>query len=247
MNQTRTFLLFATVAVAYLLWNAWEKDYGPQPPVPATATTAGAASSAAAADGSVPGASAPTPAIPSATGGAAPAGQLVTVTTDLLRLTIDTRGGSLVRSELLNYPVTPRTKKNPDPAPIRLLDDSATHFFAAQDGLISANGPAPDHRALFQASATSYTLDKGQDALNVDLVWTDPSGVRVTKRYTVHRGSYVVDLSQQIDNGSAKPWTGNAYRQLQRVVPPPPVHSNFLEKFSDQSRYSFFGVAWPSQ
>ena len=246
MNQTRTFLLFATVAVAYLLWNAWEKDYGPQPPVPATATTAGAASSAAAADGSVPGASAPTPAIPSATGGAAPAGQLVTVTTDLLRLTIDTRGGSLVRAELLNYPVTPRTKKNPDPAPIRLLDDSATHFFAAQDGLISANGPAPDHRALFQASATSYTLDKGQDALNVDLVWTDPSGLRVTKRYTVHRGSYVVDLSQQIDNGSAKPWTGNAYRQLQRVVPPPPVHSNFLEKFSDQSRYSFFGVAWYS-
>ncbi|WP_431635062.1 membrane protein insertase YidC [Dyella sp. KULCS107] len=246
MNQTRTFLLFAMVAVAYLLWNAWEKDYGPQPPVPATAATAGAASSAAAADGSVPGASAPTPAIPSATGGTEPAGQLVTVTTDLLRLTIDTRGGSLVRSELLNYPVTPRTKKNPNPAPIRLLDDSATHFFAAQDGLISASGPAPDHRALFQASATSYTLDKGQDALNVDLVWTDPSGLRVTKRYTVHRGSYVVDLSQQIDNGSGKPWTGNAYRQLQRVVPPPPVHSNFLEKFSDQSRYSFFGVAWYS-
>ncbi|HEX5306517.1 MAG TPA: membrane protein insertase YidC [Dyella sp.] len=248
MNQTRTFLLFALVAVSYLLWNAWEKDYGPQPPAPVAATVAGAASPSSASDASVPGASlaAPAPAVPSESATVDQAGQQITVTTDVLRLTIDTRGGSLVRSELLEYPVTPRTKKNPDPAPIRLLDDRASHFFAAQDGLISAASAAPDHRALFQTSATSYTLDPGQDALNVDLVWTDPSGVRVTKRYTVHRGSYVVDLSQQIDNGSAKAWTGNAYRQLQRVVPPPAVHSNFLEKFSDQSRYSFFGAAWYS-
>ncbi|WP_017461668.1 membrane protein insertase YidC [Dyella ginsengisoli] len=252
MNQTRTFLLFALVAVAYLLWNAWEKDYSPQPALPAVAAAGTAATPAAAttADGSVPGASVPTtPALPSnevakpATGDKA---QLITVTTDVLRLTIDTRGGSLVRSELLDYPVTPRTKKDPDPAPIRLLDDTGSHFFAAQDGLISGTGAAPDHRALFQSTQASYTLAKGQDALNVDLTWTDPSGLKVTKRYTLHRGSYVVDLSQKIDNGSAKPWTGNAYRQLQRVVPPAPVHSNFLAKFSDQSRYSFFGAAWYS-
>ena len=56
----------------------------------------------------------------------------------------------------------------------------------------------------------------------------------------------MVELDQTIDNGSAKPWTGNAYRQLQRVVPPAPEHSNFLAKFSDQSRYSFFGAAWYS-
>ena len=250
MNQTRTFLLFALVAVAYLLWNAWEKDYGPQPavPVPASAAT-GSTPAAPAADGSVPGATAPAPTVPTSaapvavTGGKA---QLITVTTDVLRLTIDTRGGSLVRSELLNYPVTPRTKKDPDPAPIRLLDDSGSHFFAAQDGLISATAPAPDHRALFQSAQTSYTLANGQDALDVDLTWTDPSGLKVTKRYTLHRGSYVIDLSQQISNGSGKPWTGNAYRQLQRVVPPPPVHTNFLAKFSDQSRYSFFGAAWYS-
>lgn len=249
MNQTRTFLLFALIAVAYLLWNAWEKDYGPQPAAPAVA--AATSSHATATDASVPAATstvAATPAVPTtATASSSDqANQLITVTTDVLRLTIDTRGGSLVRSELLNYPVEPRTKKNPDPAPIRLLDDSATHFFAAQDGLISASSAAPDHRAVFQSAQTSYALAKGQDALAVDLSWTDPSGVRVTKRYTVHRGSYVIDLAQQVDNGSAKPWTGNAYRQLQRVVPPAPQHSNFLAKFSDQSRYSFFGAAWYS-
>ncbi|HET6430906.1 membrane protein insertase YidC [Dyella sp.] len=246
MNQTRTFLLFALVAVAYLLWNAWEKDYGPQPSTSVTTSASaektGAANGTDGVPGAVTAAKVPVDAAPAGE----TAGQLITVTTDVLRLTIDTRGGSLIRSELLGYPVTPRTKKNPDPAPIRLLDDRGEHFFAAQDGLISASGAAPDHRTLFQAARTRYTLDPGQNTIEIPLTWTDASGVRVTKRYTVHRGSYVVELSQEIDNGSASAWTGNAYRQLQRVVPPPPVHSNFLEKFSDQSRYSFFGAAWYS-
>jgi len=236
MNQTRTFLLFGLLAVAYLLFQQWEQDYGPHPPTPA------AASNSAANGSSTPGVA------PSISSGNTDegTGQLVTVTTDVLRLTIDTRGGSIVRSELLQYPVTPRTKKDPNPAPIRLLDDNASDYFAAQSGLVSADGAAPDHRAVFQAAQTSYELASGQDALNVDLTWTDPSGIKVVKRYTLHRGSYVIDLAQQIDNGSGKSWDGNAYRQLQRVDRPAPVYSNFLQRISDQSRYGFFGAAWYS-
>jgi YidC/Oxa1 family membrane protein insertase len=238
MNQTRTFLMFALLAVTFLLWQAWEQDYGPHP------ETQQPTASATTADGNtVPGAT-PIIANGSAEGGAA--AQLITVSTDVLRLTIDTRGGSIVRSELLDYPVTPRTKKDPDPAPIHLLDDGATDYFAAQSGLVSADGAAPDHRAVFQAAQTSYTLAAGQDALNVDLTWTDPSGIKVIKRYTLHRGSYVIDLDQQIDNGSGKAWDGNAYRQLQRVDRPEPVYSNWLHRMSDQSRYGFFGAVWYS-
>ena len=235
MNQTRTFLLFALLAVAYLLFQQWEQDYGPHPAAPSTTSSTSTNSNSA------PGAA---PAI--ANGGETGAAQLVTVTTDVLRLTIDTRGGSIVRSELLKYPVTPRTKKDPNPAPIRLLDDGDVDYFAAQSGLVSADGAAPDHRAIFQAAQTSYELASGQDALNVDLTWTDASGVKVIKRYTVHRGSYVIDLDQQIDNGSSKSWDGNAYRQLQRVDRPAPVYSNFLQRISDQSRYGFFGAVWYS-
>jgi YidC/Oxa1 family membrane protein insertase len=232
MNQTRTFLMFALLAVSFLLWQAWEQDYGPHP---ANASTPAAAAS------NVPGAA---PAI--ANGAVEGTAQLITVTTDVLRLTIDTRGGSIVRSELLDYPVTPRTKKDPNPASIRLLDDGAADYFAAQSGLVSADGAAPDHRAIFQAAQTSYELAGGQDALNVDLTWTDPSGIKVVKRYTLHRGSYVIDLDQQVNNGSSKAWDGNAYRQLQRVDRPAPVYSNFLQRISDQSRYGFFGAAWYS-
>jgi YidC/Oxa1 family membrane protein insertase len=238
MNQTRTFLMFALLAVSFLLWQAWEQDYGPHPENPQTAA------STVAPDGStVPGA---TPAIANGSADNNTAAPLITVTTDVLRLTIDTRGGSVVRAELLQYPVAPRTKKDPDPAPIRLLDDGAADYYAAQSGLVSADGAAPDHRAVFQAAQTSYTLADGQDDLNVDLTWTDPSGIKVVKRYTLHRGSYVVALDQQIDNGSSKTWDGNAYRQLQRADRPAPVYSNWLQRMSDQSRYGFFGAAWYS-
>ena len=237
MNQTRTFLLFALLAVAYLLFTQWEQDYGPHPPTTEATATSNANGNA------TPGA---TPAIANGSAAGTETAQLVTVTTDVLRLTIDTRGGSIVRSELLQYPVEPRTKKDPSPAPIRLLDDGAVDYFAAQSGLVSADGAAPDHRAVFQAAQTSYELAAGQDALNVDLTWTDASGIKVIKRYTVHRRSYVIDLDQQIDNGSGKTWDGQAYRQFQRVDRPEPVYSNFLQRISDQSRYGFFGAVWYS-
>jgi YidC/Oxa1 family membrane protein insertase len=237
MNQTRTFLLFALLAVAYLLFQQWEQDFGPHP------TTQTAVSTTSASGDNAPSSS---PSISNSNAGETGVAQLVTVTTDVLRLTIDTRGGSIVRSELLQYPVTPRTKKDPNPAPIRLLDDNATDYFEAQSGLVSADGAAPDHRATFQAAQTSYELAPGQDALNVDLTWTDASGIKVLKRYTLHRGSYVIALDQQIDNNSGKTWDGQAYRQLQRVDRPDPVYSNFLQRISDQSRYGFFGAAWYS-
>ena len=234
MNQTRTFLLFALLAVAYLLFQQWEQDYSPHPP-------ATAASSTTQSNDNAPSAA---PAI--ASSGQSGAAQLLTVTTDVLRLTIDTRGGSIVRSELLQYPVAPRTKKDPNPAAIRLLDDNAADYFAAQSGLVSSDGAAPNHFAVFQAAQTSYELAPGQDTLNIDLSWTDASGVKVIKRYTLHRGSYVINLDQQIDNGSGKTWDGMAYRQLQRVDRPAPVYSNFLQRISDQSRYGFFGATWYS-
>jgi YidC/Oxa1 family membrane protein insertase len=239
MNQLRPMLVIALFFVAYLLWQAWDQDYSPHPVSAPTATAVSSDNGS-----STPGA---TPSIANAGAeGAATAAQLITVTTDVLRLTIDTRGGSIVRSELLDYPVTPRTKKNPDPAPIRLLDDNASDYFVAQSGLVSADGAAPNHRALFQSAQTSYALADGQDVLNVDLTWTDASGIKVVKRYTLHRGSYVIDLDQQIDNGSGKTWDGNAYRQMQRVDRPVPVYHNFLERISDQSRYGFFGAVWYS-
>jgi YidC/Oxa1 family membrane protein insertase len=240
MNQTRTFLIFALLAVAYLLFQAWEKDYGPQPPVVAAPTAAAGAST----DNSVPGASSSTaPAAVPGTVSEASA-QLVTVSTDVLRLTIDTRGGSVVRSELLSYPAVPRTKKDPDPAPVRMLDDDRAQYFVAQSGIVSNQGDAPDHRAVFSAAQTSYALTQGQDDLKVDLTWQNAAGLKVTKTFALKRGSYVVTVDQKIENGGSTAWAGNTYEQLQRVAPT--QQKSWLQNFTDPSSHSFYGAAWYS-
>ncbi|WP_426701438.1 membrane protein insertase YidC [Rhodanobacter sp. Col0626] len=249
MNQTRTFLMFAMLAVAYLLFVAWEKDYAPQP----QATVASASSTAA--DGSVPGAipsastSEATPAI-AADGTHAPAtpavSQLVTIDTDLLHLEVDTRGGSVVRADLLGYPQAPRTHKAPNPPPTVLLASDESHYFVAQNGLVSSSDIAPqdqpNHQAMFQSAKSSYTLAKGQDTLDIELTWQDAAGLKVTKIYSFKRGSYVIGVNQRIDNGSAQTWQGNAYQQLLRVEPPKP--SSWLKGYINPESRSFQGAAW---
>ena len=255
MNQTRTFLLFALIAVAYFLTMAWEKDYAPPPPaVVASASSTAAASS----DGSVPGAipadagsaasastSAVAPAGAIAAAAAAPS-PLISVDTDVLHLLVDSRGGSLVRADLLAYPDEAPTHKNPHPPATVLLDNDEAHYFVAQNGLVSSSDSAaqdqPNHLALFHSAQTTYKLAKGQDKLDVALTWQDAAGLKVTKTYHFTRGSYVIGLSQSIDNGSSQPWQGNAYQQLQRVAPPKP--GSWFSNYTNPESRSFQGAAW---
>jgi YidC/Oxa1 family membrane protein insertase len=247
MNQTRTLLTFALLFVAYLLWMQWQHDYAAPPPV-AAAASASVSPKPVATDGSVPlasAASAPAtlpstaPEPPETAPSAHTARHLVEIDTDLLHLVIDSEGASIVRADLKAYPESIGSK-----TPVRLFDDESSDYYVAQSGLVSASGAAPNHKATFASSADGYRLVDGQDSLNVDFTWQDPSGIKVVKRYTFTRGSYVVKLEQQLSNGSAKVWTGNAYRQLQRVTPPPPP--KHMLGFSDPSRYSFFGAGWYS-
>jgi YidC/Oxa1 family membrane protein insertase len=248
MNQTRTFLIFALLAVAYLLWMGWEKDYGPKP-VAAPTASASSATVPSAENGSVPGATSSATAAVPANGVATEAkAQLITISTDVLRLTVDTRGGSVVRSELLHYPSVPVTKKEPAPPPVRLLDEEPAHFFVAQSGLATAQGNgasvAPTHLSVFQSAQTSYQIAEGQDELKVDLTWQDAAGLKVTKTYALKRGSYTVSVDQKIENGSSAAWQGNAYEQLQRAAQP--NNRSWFQNFTDPSAHSFFGAAWYS-
>lgn len=47
--------------------------------------------------------------------------------------------------------------------------------------------------------------------------WTDSSGVKVTKIYTFQRGSFLVELNQWVENGTASDWQG-------QPVPAVPAH-----------------------
>ena len=247
MNNPRTFLLVALFALVYLIYSQWQIDYNPQlaSPVatPAATESTPVANLPAATAGEIPEAGSTTPpppaAIPPADVVKATSAEPVVVTTDLLRVEIDPLGGNVVNVDLLAYPVEPGT-----PARVRLLDSSPERFFVAQSGLVSQNSPAPNHVAKFEAAHRDHALTDGQDRLEVPLTWRDPSGISVTKTFVFNRGSYVIEQRQQVSNQSDAVWTGNAYRQLQRV-PLVSDHSG-IKGYTDTARYSFGGAAWYS-
>ena len=156
----------------------------------------------------------------------------------MLRVEIDTRGGNVVAADLLAYPQEPKDFAHP----VRLLDSSASHYFEAQSGLVSAQGIAPDHTATFTAEKNEYALADGADTIEVPLTWTDASGLQVRKVFVFKRASYAIEQRQEITNKTNAPWNGNAYRQLQRV--PPVIDTHGIKAYSNTERYSFIGAAY---
>lgn len=242
MTSTRPVLLFALLFVGYFIYGAWQQDYGAKlvtastAPAPAVDTPATTPTAPADVPAQVT-AAATVPAVPTEEKTA----QTIDVQTDLLRVAISTSGGSLLRADLLAYLIDPKDQTQP----VRLLDDGAAHYFVAQSGLISNGAPAPSHKAVFSAQKNSYALAAGEDRIEVPLTWQDASGLSVRKVYVFTRGSYLIDAREEINNGGSAPWTGNEYRQLQRV--PPVVAKSGLFSVYNPEAYAFAGAAWYAQ
>jgi len=246
MSSTRSFLLLALLAISYMLYSAWEQDYGPKPvaPTPTAATGSSATPATAAAGNDVPAAATTANAVstPSAAdAGKEPAVQTISVATDVLHVEISTLGGSVVRADLLAYPIDPKDKTKP----VRLLDDGNAHYFVAQTGLVSSSGAAPSHKTPFNAEKTNYDLAAGTDKIEVPLTWTDASGISVRKVFVFTRGSYLIETREEVANTGTAAWTGNEYRQLQRTAPP--AQSGGLFSVYNSEAYAFVGAAWYAQ
>jgi YidC/Oxa1 family membrane protein insertase len=251
MPNTRVLLFIAWLFVAYLLWQAWGEFN--QPNAPATPTVPTSATVAATVDGSpaAPGAVAAPDgdAAPSAPSSGLDAGQdpavtaptaaapsrRVIVETDVLRLVVDSRGGTIVGAELLDYPATLKSEQ-----PVELLSDDPARLFHARSGLVSATGPAPDHTAIYQVEQDRYVLSGEQ--IEVPLTWTDASGVSVRKTFVLRRGDYTIDVQHQVRNNGSAPWSGTVYRQLQRI----PMRTSAGFSFTDATAITFHGPAWYS-
>lgn len=212
MDFQRIILIAALSFTLLMIWNAWQRDHGPQPVAPATESAVVTTPDMPAAPPQMAGTASTD--VPQT---AVPSGKKIRVVTDVFDVEIDTIGGDLRRVDLLNYPVAV-DKPN---EPFRLLNDGATDFFVAQAALVStgSEGVAPSHTSEFMAEATEYRMQTGEQSVTVPLRWTDSSGVEVVKRYTFHREQYAIDVDLEIKNGSDKTWQGNAYRQLQRTNP----------------------------
>ncbi|HEY5293563.1 MAG TPA: membrane protein insertase YidC, partial [Burkholderiales bacterium] len=110
------------------------------------------------------------------------------------------------------------------------------HHYAAQSGLI---GPGlPTHKTMYSSGAREYALTDGQDKLQVRLEAPGPEGVKTVKTLTFHRGSYVIDISHEIINGSAAPLAAHAYFQFLRDGASPAGDPRMVNTYTGSAIYT---------
>ncbi len=233
MDNIRFLLVIALAMISYMLWEAWQLDYGPKPAEVADVeqpTIQDSKQDLLALD---PSKKAET----EKTAEAVPAlevssDKIITVKTDVFSVEIDAKGGTIRNLDLLQYPhekentivnkifalvgLDPQEK---DLSPIRLFDSNIEKLFLAQSGLIANTDSvaAPDHHAIFSVENDNYQLRDGEDILSVPLVWTNNEGLVVTKTFTFSRNSYNISVEQKVSNDSSKTWSGRQYGQLLRI------------------------------
>ncbi len=234
MTDIRRTVLWVVFAFSLImLWDQWQIHNGksatffPAAPVataPAADQPAAAAVPAAAATpeaGAVPG-DAPAPAL---------VGEAVVITTDVLRVTLNTEGGTVVRTELLQY------KGDADRSqPVVLLEDSPTHSYLAQTGLIG--GSYPTHKTVMQLQPGERTLQDGQDSLTVRLESPEMDGVKLVKTLTFQRGAYDVAVQHQVVNTGSQSINPQLYLQLLRDNHPIDGGNAFYSTFTGPAFYS---------
>jgi YidC/Oxa1 family membrane protein insertase len=229
MDNLRLILFFALAFIGLLLYQAWMEDYGIKQPTTEKTVAQQPEQTQPNKDQETISSSVPEVAVPTEAGsekslgqphvageGSANGGKTVKVETDLFRVDISTRGGTIQRVYLLDYAVSPET---PDQK-FELMSPTMPDLFIAQSGLIgSAHEKAPNHEAIYHIDQTDYHLAKDQDKLDITMRWSNDAGVEVIKHIVFQRGSYVIDVYHEVKNASDTLWAARDYGQLQRSEP----------------------------
>ncbi|QTN26585.1 membrane protein insertase YidC [Rhodoferax sp. AJA081-3] len=188
--------------------------------VPTAVVAAGAAANVAA----VPGAASPV--------AAAVPKERIEVTTDVLKLTFETEGGSLVRTEFLQHADMDDKRKN-----FVLLDDSKDRVYMAQTGVIGGVGAFPTHKTPMTVSG-ARALKDGDNELVVKFTSADVGGIKLVKTYTLRRGAYDMAVKHELTNVSSAPLSPQLYLQLVRDGNKPPGESSFYSTFTGPAVYT---------
>ena len=246
MNDIRRTILWVIFGFSMvMLWDQWQVYNGkkatffPSPVQQVTPVTVSASGTKpSATDTSVPAATvvagappAPVPAVPAAPG--VPK-ERFEVSTDVLKLTFDTEGGSLVRTEFLKYTDTVDKSRN-----FVLLDDSKDRVYLAQTGVVggTTGGAFPTHKTPMTVTG-ARALKEGDNELTITFASPDVGGIKLVKTYTVRRGAYDVAVRHALTNTSAAPIAPQLYLQLVRDGNKPLGESSFYSTFTGPAIYT---------
>jgi YidC/Oxa1 family membrane protein insertase len=257
MTDMRRTLLWVVFSMSlFLIWDAWNKHNG-QPslfgPAPTKVTSTGAAPGPAELPkpSGLPQASSAPGAVPSAVPVAA---EQATITTDLVKATLSSEGGTVSRVELLKEPEhlekqwyeplaalfgAGGSRSAGDGRNVVLLDESAQRLYVAQTGLIPTAGGSglPNHHTVMALMPGERTLQPGQNMLQVRFESPVVGGLKLIKTYTFKRGDYVIDVKNEVVNESAAPVSPRLYLQLVRDGIAPPGESSVYSTFTGPAVY----------
>ncbi len=249
MNDIRRTILWVIFGFSMvLLWDQWQVYNGhkatffpgatktaalsPQvtassvPPAPSASTPANL-------NAQVPGAAAPAPSSPA--GVPAASRERLVVTTDVLKLTFDTEGGSLVQSEFVKYAdVADKTRK------FVLLDETKDRTYLAQTGLIAsaAGGVFPTHKTAMNVAPGERSLKEGSKELVIRFESPELGGVKLIKTFTLTRGAYAIAVRHEVVNVGSVAVSPQLYLQLVRDGNKPPGESSFYSTFTGPAIYT---------
>ncbi|MES2324919.1 MAG: membrane protein insertase YidC [Pseudomonadota bacterium] len=233
----RTILWIVFSVSLVVLWNNWMVANGAQSmfsmtpppatvaaPAPKTALAGVPAAPAAAGAAVLPGEAPAAPAIKT---------EVVTITTDVMKVDIDTAGGVIKRLELLQFKDKIDEKKNQV-----LFDVNTKGVYVAQTGLIgnAAGAALPNHNTPFVAKPGARMLN---GAAEVQLVLEAvESGVKLTKTFTFRKGDYLIGMRHDVTNLTAAPIAPSLYLQLQHHGNEPEGESYFTASYTGPTMYT---------
>lgn len=202
MDSQRNILLIALALVSFLLFQQWNVAKNPAPQAVEQAQSGSTLPAPSYADDLDP---AP---------GQVASAKAITVTTDVLTLSIDTVGGDVVSASLNDYSAEYDSEDS-----FVLLKNEPGHQFIAQSGLVGPQGIdlSSTNRPSYTVSADSFTLADGQDELRIPMTY-QANGLDYTKTFIFKRGSYAIDVEYDVVNNSGNNATFGMYAHLRQNV-----------------------------
>jgi YidC/Oxa1 family membrane protein insertase len=143
--------------------------------------------------------------------------RIVQVETDVLKFVIDLQGGDIIELSLPKH-----LEEQGRDAPFVLLEQNEQLVYVARSGLIGPDGVDKQERATYSSSAATYELGETDDSLVIDIKLTNSPDINITKRFTLRRSDYLVDIEYLVENNSEQRWQANLFGQIKRGSALPP-------------------------
>lgn len=237
MDSQRSILVIGLFALSFMLWQQWNLDYGPKPVQTAQVGNSVPTGTSNGTTEDVPVSETTDSATQAIVKNATQ--KTIEVTTDTLHVSIDTRGGDVVKAQLRRYPLT-----QDSPEPITILNNDPAYLYIAQSGLIGRDGPdaSAKGRPVYSSEQDSYEMT-GEE-LRIPLQWQSDTGVVITKEFIFKSNSHAIEVTYTINNQTDETIALQQYAQLKQTTHLPDENSMFMPTYrggaysTEEDRYT---------